>query len=183
MSSLESIDKPKKSVKRRSTCRICDSKALQSVMSFGDTPLANAFLRKEQLSEPEPKFPLELFMCKDCGHLQLLDVVDPEIMFRNYVYVSSTSPSFVDHFRRYAEDVVKQFSVKPNSLVVEIGSNDGILLKPFKKLGMKVLGVDPAENIAKQATADGIETLPTFFTQAIAKKIKQERGSFGHCRK
>jgi SAM-dependent methyltransferase len=161
---------------RRTTCRICDGKSLVLVMSFGETPLANAFLRKDQLSEHEHRFPLELFMCKDCGHLQLLDVVDPEILFGNYVYVSSTSPSFVEHFRLYAEDMIGRYGLKPNSLVVEIGSNDGILLRHFKNSGMKVLGVDPAKNIAEKATASGIETLPAFFTVETAKKIRQERG-------
>src|SRR6185295_13089753 len=114
---------------RRETCRLCDSRAVRLVMALGSTPPANAFLRKDQLTEPELSFPLDLFLCEDCGHLQLLDVVNPEVLFRNYVYVSSTSPSFVEHFRLYAEDMVKRYKVAPGSLVVEIGSNDGVLLR------------------------------------------------------
>jgi SAM-dependent methyltransferase len=162
---------------RRNTCRLCDSRAVRLVMSLGSTPPANAFLRKDQLQEPEPSFPLDLFLCENCGHLQLLDVVNPEVLFRNYVYVSSTSPSFVDHFRRYAEDMVRRYQVAPGSWIVEIGSNDGVLLRPFQALGMRVLGVDPAVRIAKQATESGVETWPEFFTEAIGRRIRKERGA------
>ncbi len=161
---------------QRDTCRLCDGRALKFVISFGKTPLANAFLRKEQLSEPEHKFPLDLFLCEDCGHLQLLDVVNPEILFLNYLYVSSTSPSFVEHFRLYAEDLMHRYMVKPGSLVVEIGSNDGILLRHFKKHAVRVLGVDPAVDIAQAATASGIETIPGFFTLEIARRIRKDHG-------
>lgn len=161
---------------RRDTCRICGGKSLQLVLSLGSTPPANAFLQAEQLSEPEPKFPLDVFFCKTCSHVQLLDVVSPEILFRNYFYVSSTSPSFVEHFRRYAEDVAKQCSLEANSLVVEIGSNDGILLKHFKAMGQRVVGVDPAVDIASAATAAGVPTLPDFFTAEVAQQILKEHG-------
>jgi len=163
-------------ISRRDTCRLCDGRALKFVISFGKTPPANAFLRKEQLSEPEHRFPLDLFLCGDCGHLQLLDVVDPEILFRNYLYVSSTSPSFVEHFRLYAEDLINRYAVKPGSLVVEIGSNDGILLRHFKKHAVRVLGVDPAISIAQSATASGIETIPGFFTLETARQIQKDHG-------
>ncbi len=161
---------------QRQTCRICDSRSLEMVVSFGKTPLANAFLRKDQLTDPEEKFPLDLFLCHDCGHLQLLEVVNPEILFRNYVYVSSTSPSFVEHFRQYASDLIERYGLKASSLIVEIGSNDGILLKPFKAQGMRVIGVDPATGIARTATASGIETLPVFFTPGIAGEIAARHG-------
>lgn len=165
------------SVHRRTTCRICDSASVERVISLKPTPLANAFLRKEQLADPEPVFPLDLFFCAQCGHLQLLDVVDPALLFRNYVYVSSTSPSFVEHFRKYAEELVRDYRLPAKSLVVEIGSNDGVLLKHFKTAGMNVLGVDPAVEIAKSATAAGIPTIPDFFTLNRAREIRREHGA------
>ena len=90
----------------RDSCRICGDRTVERVLSFGSTPLANAFLRREQLAEPEDRFPLDLYLCTACGHVQLLDVVHPERLFSNYLYVSSTSPAFVEHFRRYAEDLI-----------------------------------------------------------------------------
>ena len=108
--------------------------------------------------------------------MQLRDIVSPDILFRDYVYVSSTSRSFVEHFESYAADVAKDFDVK-NKLVIDLGSNDGVLLKPFKSLGAKVLGIDPAIEIARKATQEGIETLPEFFTPDLAKDIVAKRGN------
>ena len=161
---------------QRKDCRVCKGTRLEKVISLGMQPPANSFLRKEELSGKEHKFPLEVYFCHDCGFSQLIDVVSPELLFKNYVYVSSTSPVFIAHFRELAERLIEKFSLAKNSLIVDLGSNDGILLRPFKEKGMKVLGVDPAENIAKIATESGIETLPHFFTPELAKKIAKERG-------
>src|SRR3990167_7052547 len=137
---------------QRKDCRVCKGTRLEKVISLGMQPPANSFLRKEELSGKEHKFPLEVYFCHDCGFSQLIDVVSPELLFKNYVYVSSTSPVFIAHFRELAERLIEKFSLAKNSLIVDLGSNDGILLRPFKEKGMKVLGVDPAENIAKIAT-------------------------------
>ena len=163
-------------ITKRTSCRVCKGKNLKKILSLGSTPPANAYVAKEDLGKPEHLFPLELYFCTDCSFVQLLDIVSPELLFRNYVYVSSTSPSFVAHFKSLAEEVCTRFGFEKNSLIVDIGSNDGILLKHFKALGMKVLGVDPAIKIAEQATKDGIETIPAFFAQDTAKKILAERG-------
>ena len=160
----------------RNDCRVCKSKNLEKVISLGDQPPANAFLKKEDLDKNEPFFPLECHFCKNCSFVQLSDIVDPELLFKDYVYVSSTSNVFVQHFKELAEKVTKKFNLQKNSLVVDIGSNDGILLRPFKEKGMKVLGIDPAEKIARLATESGIETLPEFFTPGLAQKIAKERG-------
>lgn len=161
---------------RRRTCRICGETNLTQVLSFGATPLANAFLTRDALDAGEEWFPLDVFLCCDCGLLQLLDVVDPALLFRNYLYVSSTSPSFVKHFEDYAAAVIEQWDVPATSLVVEIGSNDGILLRPFRSRGMRVLGVDPAEAIAAAATAAGLETWPRFFDHKVAREIRHQHG-------
>ena len=161
-------------VTAKSVCRVCTGKNLQKVLSLGSTPPANAFVK--DLKQPEQFFPLELSFCNDCGFVQLTHVVSPELLFKDYVYVSSTSPVFVEHFRDLAAAVINRFKLPQNSLVVDVGSNDGVLLRPFKDKGMKVLGIDPAEKIAAMAAKGGIETLPVFFNPAVAKDIAKTRG-------
>ena len=146
------------------------------MLSLTPTPPANAFVSEDQLQEVQSTFPLELYFCENCAHLQLLGIVDPAELFRNYVYVSGTSPSFVKHFEDYARTCMARFSLSPDDLVIDIGSNDGTLLKFFKSNGLKVLGVDPARAIAEKATADGIETWPEFLNQTIADRVKADRG-------
>lgn len=165
-----------KSVTPLSSCRVCKSKKLKLALSLGASPLANSFLTKNLLDSEEFFYPLEVNFCSKCGHIQLGHAVAPDLLFKDYVYVSSTSPVFVAHFEKYAEDVYKKFSLNKKSLVIDIGSNDGVLLKPFKKLGVKVLGVDPATEIAKKATKEGIETLGEYFDEKIAKKITKKHG-------
>ena len=130
----------------------------------------------DQLDVRQEVYPLDVALCGGCGHVQLLQVVDPRILFENYVYVSGTSQVFVDHFRRYAHDVVEKLAVAPGSLVVDIGSNDGTLLRCFKEEGCAVLGIDPALSIAAAATASGIETLPRFFTAELAREVRDSHG-------
>jgi SAM-dependent methyltransferase len=162
---------------RRSTCRLCGSSHVSEVLSLAPTPPANAFVGEKQLSEAQQTFPLDLFFCEDCYHVQLLDVVDPAVLFENYVYVSGTSPVFVKHFNDYASFVIASYSPTPGSLVFDIGSNDGTLLKAFQKTGYKVLGVDPAKDIAAQATADGVETITGFFSPDMAKSIRADHSA------
>ncbi|MBI5625030.1 MAG: class I SAM-dependent methyltransferase [Elusimicrobia bacterium] len=165
--------------RRRTDCRLCGSADLVEVLKLTPTPPANAFVKAADLGKPQQTFPLDFFLCRACGHLQMLDVVDPALLFEDYVYVSGTSPVFVKHFERYAETVLARTALKPGSLVVDIGSNDGTLLRFFQKAGMKVLGVDPAKAIAAQAAASGIETLPVFFTERLAGELRVQRGPAG----
>ncbi len=116
-------------------------------------------------------------MCDACAHVQLLDVVDPKVLFESYVYVSGTSPVFVRHFQDYAADIIARLPPAPGALAVDIGSNDGTLLGFFKEAGLRVLGIDPARDIARDASARGIETLPVFFTPDLAREIRAERGA------
>ena len=162
---------------RRSTCRLCAGTDLQGVLSLEPTPPANAFVPKELVGTYQAVFPLDIFFCKSCGHVQLLDVVDPKILFENYVYVSGTSPVFVKHFEDYANDVLANYQPPKDGLVVDIGSNDGTLLSFFKQAGQMVLGIDPAKGISQDATARGIETWCDFFTPDLSAKIKAARGS------
>jgi len=131
---------------------------------------------EEKLSQPPEIYPLDVFFCEDCAHVQLLDVVDPKILFENYVYVSGTSPVFVAHFEFYATDVIHSLGLQKGDLVVDVGSNDGTLLRFFKEAGMRVLGVDPAKEIARRATESGIETLPHFFTPETAAAVWEKMG-------
>lgn len=162
--------------RRRSDCRLCGARRLTRVLALTPTPPANAFVPAGALGAPQECFPLDVFFCEDCGHVQLLDVVDPRVLFENYVYVSGTSPVFVRHFEDYARAVLERFRALPGGLVLDIGSNDGTLLSFFQKGGMKVLGIDPARDIAAAAGARGIETWTDFFTPALASRIRAERG-------
>jgi len=161
---------------RRKTCRLCASDHLSLVLSLVPTPPANAFVPEAELDKPQPVFPLDVFFCEACAHVQLLDVVDPRVLFEHYVYVSGTSPVFVKHFEAYAAFVMDRFKPVAGGLVLDIGSNDGTLLSVFQKAGMTVLGVDPAREIAAEATAGGVETLCGFFGPDLACEIAAGRG-------
>jgi len=158
-------------------CRICDNSNMNKFLSLGKSPLANSFLSKDQLKHEENSFPLETAFCDRCKLVQLTYVVPPEIMFKHYVYVSSTSNTFKKHFREMAENISKEFNLTERSLEVDIGSNDGILLKGFKNAGVQIIGVEPATNIAKIAQESGIETINRFFNENTANEIIERKGN------
>jgi len=124
---------------------------------------------------PEPRFPLELTRCGDCGLVQLSVVVRPDVLFRHYAYASSASAPMVDHFQDYAAEVTERFA-GTGSLVVEIGSNDGVLLRPLVARGVHVLGIEPAENIASVANATGLRTWNDFFSSEVARRARSALG-------
>jgi len=144
---------------------------------LASTPPANAFISVTTQDKAQDSYPLELRLCGDCGHVQLGHVVDPSLLFSNYVYVSGTSPSFVAHFEAYAETVWTISGATPGDLAVDIGSNDGTLLRAFGTLGAEIQGVDPARKIAAEATASGVPTIVDFFSPETARKIATERGT------
>jgi SAM-dependent methyltransferase len=161
---------------KNDACRLCGIGVLSSpIIDLGKTPLANEFLRSKDIQDI---FPLQVCVCDKCGHFQLNEIISPERMFRNYLFVSGTSPVNVQHFRQYAEEVINRFNLKPKSKILDIASNDGIFLKRFQELGMSVLGIDPAKNIADEATKNGIPTLPEFFTEQYAHDLVKEYGQF-----
>jgi len=160
----------------REICRLCESRHLACVLKLEPTPPANAFVPPELVTTPQQRFPLDVWMCRACKHVQLLDVVDAGELFSDYVYVSGTSPVFVAHFRKYASSVQKVARLAPGDLVVDVGSNDGTLLRFFVDAGQRVLGVDPADAIAQAATRSGIETLPEFFTVPLAERVRTQYG-------
>lgn len=162
-------------VRKISFCRICNSRSLVQFLDLGLQPLANSFLREEQLGSPEPVYPLRVVFCEDCGLVQLRDVVDPEAMFRNYLYFSSGMPAS-KHFRDYAESLIRSFVKNKDDLVVEIGSNDGHFLAVVKESGCRILGIDPAKNIAGPANERGISTITEFFSETVAKDTATKYG-------
>lgn len=163
-------------VNKRTSCRLCDSDHLLLVLPIKASPIADEFVTKSNRHTKQPSYPLDLYQCQECGHVQNVDIVDPEALFRNYIFRTGTSQGLVRHFEKYALDMISKFSLKEGGLIIEIGSNDGTLLKYFKKAGMKVLGIDPATKIAKEATLSGLETLSEFFSKTLAKKIRNEKG-------
>lgn len=175
---------------RRKTCRLCNSNKLKSVVKFCATPPANAFISNRDLNIEQETYPLEVFFCCNCKHVQLLDVVNPSILFKNYVYVSGTSPVFIKHFEEYSKSLINSFSPSFDEIIIDIGSNDGTLLSFFKQEGFKVLGIDPAKEISEIANKKGIETLNNFFDLELSEHIKKNypkasiitaNNVFAHC--
>lgn len=162
---------------KRQTCRLCGSSRLKLVVPFPATPVADAYVPAKQKSEIQPEYALDLYLCEGCGLVHLRDVVNPELIYRKYLYETTTSPGLMEHFRKYAQDVMGRIKPSKWDFVVEIGSNDGTLLNFFKEKGLRVLGIDPARDIAQKATMAGIETWPEFFTAKLGDKIKREKGA------
>ena len=159
-------------------CRLCKKSHLTKILKLKPTPAGNNFLTfEEKLSKEELIFPLELFFCEDCFHIQLGYAVDPKHLFNNnYHFVSGTSPVNVSHFSTYADEVISKFKLKKNSFILDIGSNDGTCLQAFKERGMRVLGIDPAKNIAEIANKNNIETIAAFFSNDLAVEIREHYG-------
>ncbi|MBI4438996.1 class I SAM-dependent methyltransferase [Candidatus Woesearchaeota archaeon] len=156
-------------------CRVCGNKELQNILSLGESPLANSFLHQKDIPNEE-FYPLELCMCRNCKLLQLSHVVSPEKMFRNYLYVTSTTKTFRDHFANMAEDLTTELGLRKGALAVDIGSNDGLLLKGFQAKGLSTIGVEPATNIAMMAEQSGVETINDFFNTNAANEIIRRKG-------
>lgn len=162
---------------RRETCRLCGSRELELVLPVAATPPGDHYVSAEHLAEKQECYSHDIVLCRSCGHAQLAYTVNPDLLYGHYVYVSSISLGLVEHFVGYADDVLARIKPAPDSLVVDIGSNDGSLLRAFMARGMRVVGVDPAAEIAAKATESGIETRAGYFTKGVADRIKSERGA------
>ncbi len=161
---------------QRSDCRLCLSKSLALALPMLPTPLADAFVTQDKAAEKQPLFPLDLYLCEDCGHVQLNEVVKPEVLYKNYLYETSSSAGLVKHFETFAADTARRLDVSASFKVVDIGSNDGSLALAFKNLGAKVLGVEPGERVAQKARERGIETTHDFFSLEVATQISSTFG-------
>ena len=156
------------------TCRLCSSKLKHEFIDLGMTPLCESFLLADQLDQHEPYFPLHAFVCDSCFLVQLKEYVSPAEIFREYAYFSSYSTSWVGHARTYCAMIKGRLDLGKDSLVVELASNDGYLLQHFLPLGVPVLGIEPAVNVAKAAIDKGIPTRTEFFGVELAETLAGE---------
>jgi SAM-dependent methyltransferase len=153
-------------------CRFCGAPLTTTFVDLGETPLANSYLTEaDAAAGRDRRYPLHARVCGGCFLVQVDEPVRPEAIFSDYAYFSSFSASWVEHARRYAEAMIARFSLRPQSLVVEIASNDGYLLQHFHAAGIPVLGVDPAANVAPAAIAKGVPTEVAFFGRATAERL------------
>lgn len=159
---------------RITSCRVCGSKKINEFLDLGKQPYANSLLKVPD--EKEKFYPLSLSFCFDCSLVQLNHTADPDVLFSNYVWVTATSETARSHAEIFCKEMLSRFDKPVDGYILEIASNDGTFLLPFIKKGYKVLGIDPANNIADLANAQGIETLPEFFGVASAKKILKKYG-------
>lgn len=153
-------------------CRFCREPLRLTLVDLGSTPLANSYVPPEKMGTKDPVFPLHARVCSNCRLVQVDDVTTPGDIFSHYAYFSSYSKSWVEHARRFAEMAKDRWQLGPDSLVVEIASNDGYLLQHFVKLGVPVLGVEPAANVAEVAVKNGVRTEVAFFGEETAKRLK-----------
>jgi hypothetical protein len=161
----------------RSHCRACGGQQLIRFLELGPQPLANANLRSLDDAADELRFPLDVYFCETCALIQLVDVIDPEVLFRHYLYVTGTSETIARHNIAYARTVVDLLHLGADDLVVEVASNDGSLLRCFRDNGVRTLGVEPATNIAEIARGHGIETVGEFFNEDVGRRLRATRGA------
>lgn len=155
-------------------CRLCHQRLEHTFVDLGMSPLCESFLTAGQLDMAEPYFPLHAYVCSGCFLVQLKEYVSPQQIFTEYAYFSSYSTSWVAHAKAYCEMIANRLGLGGNSLAVELASNDGYLLQHFSSLGIPVLGVEPAKNVAKVAIEKGIPTRTEFFGVELARKLVAE---------
>jgi SAM-dependent methyltransferase len=156
------------------SCRFCSAPLEHVVVDLGMSPLCETFLTADQLNKMEPFYPLRVFVCQKCWLVQLEEFVSPDVIFGFYPYFSSFSDSWLRHAERYAQLMTKEMGLTSDSLVVELGSNDGYLLQFFAGAGIPVLGIEPANNVAEAAIEKGIPTRSIFFGRETAKSLRDE---------
>jgi len=162
-------------IKQEVKCRACGKPDLEPIMSFGSTPLADVLLTEDKLGLPELTAPLNLAFCPNCALVQITETVDPGIIYcKEYPYFSSVSETVMQNSRENAKELITSRNLNSNSLVIEIGSNDGYMLRNFLDREISVLGIDPAEGPAQAAQKAGIPTLCTFFGEGLAKQLQGE---------
>ena len=160
-----------------SRCLVCGAEGIAEFLNLGRTPLANRFLEAGDLAGAEPEFPLRVGFCASCHHVQLLDLVPPSDLFGHYLYISSMSETLKRHMDDLAATVSRRYRLTRRDLVVDIGSNDGTLLSAFAQRGARVVGVDPAANLAGLARSKGVETVTAYFGAETAARIRTEHGA------
>jgi 2-polyprenyl-3-methyl-5-hydroxy-6-metoxy-1,4-benzoquinol methylase len=146
------------------------------VVKLEPIPISENYCDDSETGKNADRYPVDLYMCADCGHVQQLDVVDSKSLWENYTYYSGDAKGMPEHFDQVATKIIDTYQIPAGSLVIDIGSNDGSLLRPFKNGGYRVLGIDPAKEIALLASKSGIETIPELMSLDLARKIHEERG-------
>jgi SAM-dependent methyltransferase len=159
-------------------CRLCNSKDLQLVLEMPNIPPVDNFRYFNDEKLNYPSFPMDLYICKSCGHAQLLDIVDPDILFGNYIYTSSSSPDLDKHFTKYAEWLNSNFPPMSFNKVLDIGSNDGLFLSKVKSYGYVINGIDASSEIANIANDNNIPTLVSYFNKQESINIYKSFGKF-----
>jgi|TARA_B100000315_G_scaffold87231_1_gene80005 hypothetical protein len=161
----------------RTTCSMCSSGDLELVLPLNPTPVGDKYVPYERREEVMDLLPLEIYLCISCGQLQTGVVANPEFIYRHYLSrPAAVNRKLSDDYQEYADDLMRRFRPDGGGFVVEIGSNDGIFSRNLQDRGMRALGVEPALNLAKQATEAGLESLPEFFSSELAAKIRQKHG-------
>jgi 2-polyprenyl-3-methyl-5-hydroxy-6-metoxy-1,4-benzoquinol methylase len=163
-------------VTHRETCRLCGSKNVERVVKLEPIPLSENYSTDRNIAANAPRYPVDVYMCADCGHVQHLDVIDPKILWDSYTYYSGEAKGMPEHFQQMVNKFTHKTQPPAGSLIIDIGSNDGSLLKPFKQAGFRVLGIDPAKEAAQRANASGIPTIPALMTLDLAKRIRADHG-------
>jgi SAM-dependent methyltransferase len=167
----------KKALFHRTTCRLCNSERVELVVPLAPIPLPDKYVMKSQKDQESEVYPIDLYMCLDCSHVQVLDVIHPDILWdSDFSYHSGLSPDLVDHFEQVTNKIIDRYKIQPDSLVLDIGSNDGSFLKFFKKRHFRVLGIDPAKEIAQKANDAGLETIVDLFTPNVAQQLLEKYG-------
>jgi len=155
-------------------CRFCKTELRHTFVDLGMSPLCESYLRPDQLNQMEAFYPLHVFVCDRCFLVQLQEYVNPENIFVEYAYFSSFSDSWLEHCRDYTGQMTERFGLNPQSLVVEVASNDGYLLQYFVEKKIPVLGIEPAANVAKVAVERGVPTLTQFFGTRLATELARD---------
>jgi len=160
-------------------CRICKEKKLKVILDYGKVALADNFIYEKDIKN-EKKYPLKLCICKNCKHIQINEIIDPRILFENYVWETGISKSVIE-FSKKLYDKVMACCKNKNPRVLEVASNDGTVLSVFKNKGCEILGIDPAKNIVEKANKRGIRSLAKFFNLKTAKEVKTNYGEWDVC--
>ena len=160
----------------RSTCRLCESNNLKLVVPLEKIPITEKYVGLDERDTKDELYPIDVYMCLDCRHVQLLDIIDPKILWDDFTFRTGQAQIIIEHMKDVAKTTCEKYEISKNSLVIDVGSNDGTLLQGFKDQQMKVLGIDPVEEIAMEANNAGIPTIPQFLTKSLAREIIKKHG-------
>ena len=161
----------------RDTCRLCSSPNVSLVVKLEPIPLSENYAEDSETSRRSDRFPVDVYMCRECGHVQQLDAIDSGSLWESYTYASGQAKGMPEHFSAVAKNILEKSKPQTDSLIVDIGSNDGSLLKPFKASGYRVLGIDPAQDVSRRANEAGIFTIQALMTPELSESIRDEHGA------